>query len=197
MRRTIELMLFVALALGAACCRAEQADRDKPIHLEADKVLIDDARQVSRFEGHVQLLQGTLRIQADTIEVREDANGYQHMTAYGHPAKFRQRYQDTDQYAEGYGDRIEYDTRTEVVDFYEHARVKRGQDEVQGAFITYSTKTEVFEARGGSASPDSGDGRVRAVLQPKRDKPPEPAGSPAPLDITPSERLSTDANSRQ
>ncbi len=153
--------------------RAEKADRDKPLHLEANRVVVDDAKQVSSFEGRVQLLQGTILIQADTIVVKEDEKGFQHMTATGQPAKFRQRYEGTDDYAEGYGEIIEYDTRNDSVDFFQQARVKRGQDEVSGAHITYSTKTEVFEVRGDPAFADdsySPNNRVRAVIQPKKEK---------------------------
>lgn len=186
--RPIAPLLLVLLCTDHAL--AEQADRDKPVHLEADQVLIDDARQFKSFEGRVQLLQGTLHIQADRIEVREDAEGYQHLTATGHPAKFRQRYEGSEEYAEGYGERIEYDTRAETVDFYDHARVKRGQDEVQGARITYSTKTEVFQASSDSASQTPGNNRVRAVLQPKRDKSAETSKPASALDIQPSKTLS-------
>ena len=143
------LRVLCALALlVAGAAHAERADRDRPMHLEANRVVMDDARQVSSFEGRVQLTQGTLLIQADKIVVSEDAQGYQHLTATGHPAKFRQRYEGSNDYAEGYGERIEYDTRAESVDFFGQARVKRGLDEVSGAHINYSTKTEVFEVRG-------------------------------------------------
>lgn len=188
--QTSRLLQLIALLLCSHGALAEQADRDKPVHLEANQVLIDDARQFKSFEGRVQLIQGTLNIQADRIEVREDKDGYQHLTATGHPARFRQRYEGSDEYAEGYGERIVYDTRAETVDFYDRARVKRGQDEVQGAHITYSTKTEVFKARGDADSNKAGNDRVRAVLQPKRDKSPESTGPDSPLTIQPSETLS-------
>lgn len=191
MKRQIKSLLLMSCLLCAQGARAEQADRDQPVHLEADQVLIDDARQFKSFEGRVQLMQGTLRIQADRIEVREDKQGYQHLTATGHPAQFRQRYESSEEFAEGYGERIEYDTRAETVDFYDHARVKRAQDEVLGAHITYSTQTEVFSARSDEASPQAGNNRVRAVLQPKRDQPTsKPAGT---LTIQPSDTLSSPA----
>ncbi len=190
MKNPTEHLLLILVLLYANHAMAEQADRAKPVHLEADQVLIDDARQFKSFEGRVQLIQGTLTIHADRIDVREDKEGYQHLTATGHPAKFRQRYEGGEEYAEGYGERIEYDTRAETVDFYDHARVKRGQDEVQGARITYSTKTEVFQASGNNASQTPGNDRVRAVLQPKRDKPPETSKPASSLDIQPSETLS-------
>lgn len=196
MKRTTKQLLLIPFLLCVHGAMAEQADRDKPVHLEANQVLIDDARQFKSFEGRVQLIQGTLNIQADRIDVREDKDGYQHLTAIGHPAKFRQRYEGSEEYAEGYGERIEYDTRAETVDFYDRARVKRGQDEVQGAHITYSTKTEVFSARGDEASQKTGNDRVRAVIQPKRDKSPAASAPASTLTIQPSENLSTPASQR-
>jgi len=71
----------------------------------------------------------------------------------------------------------------------EQARVKRGADEVRGARITYSTRTEVFEARGDAATPDRAAGRVRAVLQPKHDAASAVPAAP-PLPMQPDESLS-------
>jgi len=174
---------------------AEYADREQPVHLEADRVLIDEVRQFSSFEGRVQVRQGSLLLRADKVEVREDAEGYQHLTAFGKPASFRQRYEGTQEYAEGYGERIEYDTRAETVDFFGQARVKRGADEVRGARITYNTRTELFEARGDAATPDQAAGRVRAVLQPKHDAASAVPATP-PLLMQPSESLSPPASAK-
>ncbi len=185
-------LCVLALLAGAGTAHAERADRDKPIHLEANRVVMDDSKQVSSFEGRVQLTQGTLLIQADKIVVREDAQGYQHLTATGNPARFRQRYEGSDDYAEGDGDRIEYDTRAETVDFFGQARVKRGLNEVSGAQITYSTKTEVFEVQGKPApgvEATSTDSRVRAVIQPKSTHSTDASGQ-EPLIIQPSSTLS-------
>ncbi len=188
----IGVLLLLSVAAGA---QAELADREQPTHLEADHVLIDEVRQFSRFEGRVQIRQGSLLIQADKVEAREDAEGYQHLTAFGKPASFRQRYEGTQEYAEGYGERIEYNMRAETVDFFGQAQVKRGTNEVRGARITYSTSTEVFEARGDPATPEQEAGRVRAVLQPKSQKTVTPPDSgAAPLLIQPSESLSSPAS---
>ncbi len=182
-------VLCMLAALAASTAHAERADRTKPIHLDANRVVMDDAKQVSTFEGRVQLTQGTLFIQAEKVVVSEDAQGYQHLTATGVPARFRQRYEGSDDYAEGEGERIEYDTRAETVNFFGQARVKRGLDEVSGAQITYSTKTEVFEvlATPSDNQAPSTNSRVRAVIQPRNTK---PAGPEEPLIIQPTPTLS-------
>lgn len=186
-----KLLPLLLLLLCAPTCFAERADRDKPVHLESDQVLIDDAQQISTFTGNVQLTQGTMLILGDKIVVVQDKDGFKHGTSYGNPASFRQKREGMDEYVEGYGERIEYDTRAETVDFYTRARVKRNLDEVRGEHITYSAKTEVFQVdSGGTSSGNTPPKRVRAVLHPKP-KPGE-ASQPAPgaLRITPSDTLS-------
>ncbi|HUW26511.1 MAG TPA: lipopolysaccharide transport periplasmic protein LptA [Gallionella sp.] len=163
----IKLLLAIFLLLGTPFCFAERADRDKPMHLEADQLLVDDARQISTFTGNVKLAQGTLLIRGDKIVVTQDQDGFKHGTVYGNTASFRQKREGLDEYVEGYGERIEYDTRAETVDFYVHARLKRDLDEVLGEHITYSAKTEIFQVNGGASTESSPPKRVRAVLQPR------------------------------
>lgn len=181
-----KLLLVTLLLLCTSPCFAERADRDKPIHLEADQVLVDDAQQISTFTGNVKLAQGTLLIRGDRIIVTQDKDGFKHGTAYGNTASFRQKREGLDEYVEGYGERIEYDTRTETVDFFVRARLKRELDEVLGEHITYSAKTEIFQVNGGASTESSPPKRVRAVLQPRPQEeaslPPASGGLP----ITPS-----------
>ena len=184
-----KLLPALLLLLCARPCLAERADRDKPVHLDADQVLIDDAKQTSTFIGNVQLTQGTMRILGERIVVVQDKEGFKHGTAYGHPASYRQKREGLDEYAEGYGERIEYDTRAETVDFFGQARIRRNQDEVRGEHITYSAKTDVFKVSDDQATAGAPRQRVHAVLQPK---PREGAaassgkdGQPAPSGTTP------------
>lgn len=188
---TLLLAAFL-LPLWTPVCLAERADRDKPVHLEADQMLIDDAQQISTFTGNVKLTQGTMLIRGDKIVVKQDNEGFKHGTAYGNAASFRQKREGLDEYVEGYGERIEYDTRAETVDFYVQARLKRDMDEVRGEHITYSAKTEIFQVN--SRSPDSGSEkeppkRVRAILQPKSRQGATSSAVPDTLPIKSSETL--------
>lgn len=179
----IPLAGLALLLWGGAAC-AEIADRDKPIHLESDLVAIDDMKQTSEFEGSVQLTQGTLSIMADRIVMTQDSQGYKRSIATGKLARFRQKREGTEEYMEGYGERIEYDARAETVELFGSARVRRDQDDVQGDHITYNTRTEVFQVVGtpGLAADSPTGGRVRAVIQPNKSK---DAASPATTPINP------------
>jgi lipopolysaccharide export system protein LptA len=162
-------MVCLLLLSHAVLSFAEQADRQKPVQMEADRVTVYDASQTTTFEGNVQMRQGTLLIEATKIVVIQDKKGFSQMTAVGQLAHFRQKRDGVNEYAEGFGERIEYDNNTETVNFFGQARVKREGDDVRGEHIVYSTKTGVFQVFGSSdKNPDTPKkGRVTIVIQPK------------------------------
>src|SRR3984957_1423322 len=78
---------FLAAALAALACfgiaplaHAEQADRDKPLNIEADNMTYDDLKQLNIFTGHVVATKGTIIIKADRVDVTQDPQGYQYAT---------------------------------------------------------------------------------------------------------------------
>lgn len=170
-------LLCLLLALYTGFSRAEQADRKKPVQMEADRVTVDDINQTSTFEGNVQMHQGTLLIEAAKIVVTQDKNGFSLMTATGQLAHMRQKRDGVNEYAEGFGERIEYDSQAEIVNLLGQARVKREGDDVRGEHIIYNTKTGVFQVFGSSdKNPNTPNkGRVTIVIQPK-----EQSSEPAP-----------------
>jgi lipopolysaccharide export system protein LptA len=169
--------LVAAALLVAAPTQAEKADRNKPIHLEADRVTVDDAKQISTFTGNVVLTQGSMVLRGDKMEVRQDRDGFRQGVVWGNLAYFRQKREGYDELIEGWSERIEYDSRADKLQMFGRAMLKRGQDEVRGNYISYDANSEFFQVVGGgtkSASGPSGDGRVRAIMQPK---PKEPAAA--------------------
>jgi lipopolysaccharide export system protein LptA len=163
--------LLACLLVLAPSAHGEKADRSKPIHLEADRVTVDDAKQIATFTGNVVLTQGTMVLRGDRMEVRQDKSGFRQGTTWGNLAYFRQKRDNADGLIEGWAERIEYDSRTDKIQLFNRATLKRGQDEVQGSFISYDSATEFFQVSGSSPSPGgsakSSDNRVRAILQPK------------------------------
>jgi len=182
LRATLLAMTCAWVALMALPAAAERTDRDKPVNLEADRVTVDDANHVTTFEGSVVLSQGTLTIHGDRMVVKQDAAGFQYGTAYGVPASFRQKREKRDEYIEGYGGRIEYDNKTNRLQLFDHARLKKGGDEVRGEHISYDQKTEFYRVVGDSeqVTKTGPHGRVRAVIQPKSGSKPEKT-PPLPL----------------
>lgn len=194
--KTLREFLPAALAAAllfalAPAARAEKADKDKPTHIEANRMSADDTRRLSIFEGNVVLTKGTIIIRADRIVVRQDPEGYQLATATGAPVRFRQKAEPKGDkegvWMDGEALRIEVDDRNEKIEMFERAWVKRDEDEVRGDYIFVDQRSEFFSAMSGKGGPSSGsDGRVRAVIQPKNKPedapvaPPKPAATPAP-----------------
>ncbi len=185
--------LFVALCSICISSNAfaEAADRNKPIELEADSVIVDDAKKISTYLGNVILTQGTLVIRAAKLVVREDKNGFQHSTSTGSPTTFKQKREGKNEYMTGSGKRIEYDGRMDKVQLYTNAWVKRGEDIVYGDYISYDANAEYAEVLGGNKSESAGpsSGRVRAIIQPKNKAKPTPAAPARPAAPTSTNKL--------
>ncbi len=186
--RTLILLLASGI-FAAGAVHAERADRDKPVNLDAAKVTIDDIKRVHIFEGNVVLTQGTLVIKSAKLVVTQDAEGFQKGVATGGAdglARFRQKRDGKDEYMDGEGERIEYDSRSEKAEFFKRAYVKSGMDEVRGDFISYDGITEQYLVTATpGAKPGSEQSRVHAVIQPKSTKKDAASGAPAAIRAAP------------
>lgn len=185
---------LLALLIGAALlgpAQAEKADRGKPLTIEADQPgSVDLLKQVVVFNGNVVVAQGTMSIRAERVEVRERPDGHRSATALGSsgkPASFRQKRDGVDETIEGSAERIEYDSRGDVVRFTGNALVRRLRgntpaDEISGSVITYDNGNETFNVQGAGTTPGAasaaGNGRVRVVITPKPEVAPAPAAEP-------------------
>lgn len=172
------LFCAVLVLWHGAPVMAENADREKPVNIEADRLTVDDNRQVSVFEGRVVITQGTMQLRADRVVVRQDSNGFQFGTATGNLATFRQKREGADEWIEGEAERIEYDGKKEFVEFFRRAKLRRDLDETRGNYISYDSKTEFFRVQSAkdisTATGTQQGARVSAIIQPKA------AGKPAP-----------------
>ena len=194
--KSVALSLSVLLvATWPDAAVAEKADRDKPAHIEADSLSHDDLKQVSIFTGRAVLTKGTLVLRGARIEIREDADGYQHgvvLPEAGKRAFFRQKREGLNEFLEAEGARIDYDGRADKVTILDQAEVRRFRgavlaDQMNGQRIVYENLTDVFSVDGqipGQASAPTG--RVRATLVPREKRASElpasdkPAGDKAP-----------------
>jgi lipopolysaccharide export system protein LptA len=188
-RTRLSPTLLLALALVPAAVQAEKADRSKPLEIVADgKATVDYAKRVTVLTDNVQISQGTMLIRAERVELRELPNEHRSAVALGvgpKRASFRQKREGLDEVIEGTADRIEYDSRGEVVKFVGNAQVRRLRDgavadDLSAASIAYDNANETFNVLGttAAAAPSaSSDGRVRMVFTPRPSPPGEPAAS--------------------
>jgi lipopolysaccharide export system protein LptA len=177
--RFIFLAALIGLAwlgLGAAA-RAERADRDQPVHIEADSAHMDDLKRIAVYEGKVVLTQGTLWLSAERIEIHQDENGIKSGTATGNPVQFHQKVEGKDEWVEGQAAQVDYDAHSDLVTLIGGAHLKKGDEELRGEYITYNDRTELFQARGGMHGQKQG--RVHAVILPRKEQTPSKTPAPA------------------
>ena len=185
------VVVIVLTALSPALGRAENADRDKPMNAEADALRYDDLKQTSVFTGNVVITKGSTIIRGAQVDVKQDPEGYQQAIVLSGPGKlafYRKKRDGVDEFIEGEGERIEYDSRQDVVRFIKSAVLRRYNgaalaDETTGSQISYDNKTDVFSVEGGAQNRTASNptGRVRALLSPRTAASASPApATPAP-----------------
>jgi|APCry1669190156_1035279.scaffolds.fasta_scaffold24703_1 lipopolysaccharide export system protein LptA len=184
------------MGVSMRLAHAENADKDKPMNIEADELVHDDLKQLTIFTGHVLVNKGTIVLKGDRIEVREDPQGFQYgviTPESGKRAYYRQKREGVNEFMEGEALRIEYDGRLDRVTLQDQAVLRRYRgtvlnDEMSGHVITYDHLSETFRvdaqkvplnsqaAMGGKNNKSEAsalgllaprsDSRVRAVLTP-------------------------------
>jgi len=179
----VRILTFLTLAIGLAfSAHAEKADRNKPTEIEADQMVADDVKQVTVFTGNVVMTQGTRVARAGKVVLIQDPQGYQYTTLYAGPGGLaslkEKRDGGPDLWAEGYGERIEYDNKTEIIKFFTRANLKRLKgkavtDDISGEYISYDSKSEFYRTHNTSEGKSApGAGRVKAVIEPREKKAP-------------------------
>ena len=173
------LLIAACAASTFAMCsvRAEMPDRDMPMNAESDALRYDDLKQSSVFTGNVVITKGTTIIRGERVDVNQDSEGYQKATVLAAPGKlafYRKKREGLDEFIEGEGERIEYDSRSDVVKFIRQAVLRRYKgavlaDESTGSQINYDNVTDVFTVDGGlqNRSLTNPTGRVRSLLSPR------------------------------
>jgi lipopolysaccharide export system protein LptA len=198
-------VLLAALSLVAPA-HAEKADRDKPVNFSSDDAGgVNYETRTGSLKGNVVITQGTMTVRADRIDFKQNPDNSLSATVYGNPLSFRQKKDGSDEYYEAYAQKAVYDGQKELLELFDRALLKQGNDEIRSNYISYNTSTGAFKAEGrpDQAGPATGPGaRVRGTFQPRSDAAPgpakgapgatpapaskaAPAKAPAPLKLTP------------
>jgi len=177
-------LAFAATGLVLSA-HAEKADATRPLNISADRLSYDDVRQVNTFTGNVVITRGTLQMKGEKVVVTTDAAGYRFATLHAPAtglATFRQKRDGgPDLWIDGQAKRIEYTDRTEIVQLFDNAQMRRLEgarvtDQVNGDFISYDSRAEYYTVNNRSgntahstAPAKGGDGRVHVTIQPRLD----------------------------
>lgn len=166
----VPALLALLLCLPGAAW-ALKSDRDKPMHIEADNVELDDQSGVSVYRGDVVITQGTMRITGDqvTVYTTPDAK-LKRAVSVGQPATYKQRPDDKPEDVKARALAMEYFADKDTVVLTDEARLWQGPNTFVSKKIIYDVANDRVDA-----GKQSGGDRVRITIHPeKRDG----AGSP-------------------
>jgi len=158
--------ISLLLALAPLNSMALSSDRDKPMYIEADRAELNDRTGVSTYRGGVQVSQGTMVLNADTLTIHNRKRQIITVVAEGKPAQFRQRPDNQTEDVKANADRIEYRGPDEQLILLGGAKVWQAGNVFQSDRIVYDMKHNVVNA-GGEHSEMTDQPRVRITIQPE------------------------------
>tara|TARA_R110002110_G_scaffold91264_2_gene237630 strand:+ start:256179 stop:256841 length:663 start_codon:yes stop_codon:yes gene_type:complete len=174
--------VFLLLALPLGHLNALPDDREQPIHISADKALRDEKEGVTVYSGSVQMNQGSMHIEADTLTIYHDADQADKIVAEGNPAKLRQRPDAEKGPVYARANVIEYYQLEEKVHFKDNARIEQDGAMVAGDSIDYFIAEQLVKADSNQTREGN---RVQVVLPPtvRQDSPATTATADKAVDV--------------
>lgn len=157
--RGAAIFLLCSVACGTAY--ALQGDAQQPINIRARQVEANEKTGVSTYRGNVVLAQGSLRVEADRLEVTLRDGSTDVVRAWGDPVRMQTR-TDEGETLSAKAQRLTYRAGSRRIELREGVELTRGADVFTGATVVYALDDHTFRAEG------NGDGRVSVVIQPAK-----------------------------
>ena len=174
--QSIASILVLGLGL-VAFVHAEKADQDKPIILEAEKVSVDDVKQIYDLKGQVLLIKGSIIVTGEDGRIEVNPEGYEFVDVKGAPnttASFRQRREGpADEFMQGLATQVVYNAKTEVLTLTGDASLKRllnmqMLDQLRGWKIEYDDVKQYYQVTPPKDAKSDDLPLARAILSPRR-----------------------------
>ncbi len=142
------LITALLVAANGQYAHALSNDRDQAADITADDVEIDFKTGKRVFIGNVRIVQGSLKIKADKLVADYQNGQLNNATAYGNPAKFRQRADGKATDDEGEGREIYVNARENSIDLRQQAKLRQGGQVANGNHIYYNRATGKLKIKG-------------------------------------------------
>ncbi len=160
--------LFLALLLGPAISMATESDRQMPIEVQADTAMVDEAKGSSVYRGNVIIVQGTLQVRADEVEIYSEGWEVTRIIARSNEnskrlAHYEQQTNEAKDMVVADARSITYLVQEERVQLAGRARLQQLDDVFTGELLHYDMAKGIVDLSSGGSS-----GRVNMTLSPKK-----------------------------
>ena len=155
--------VFIFLSLLSSLVFAMPGDRDKPIEIEAESVVVDESTGFNQFMGDAVVTQGSLVLSAELIEVQTSDEGVRSMVAKGSqqkPAKYTQSQPNQARFIEASAIEITYDVEKGIVFLIGDAHLVQGFDSFSGENLEYDIDNDKVVVKGS----EDGVKRVKFII---------------------------------
>jgi len=150
------------LAILSQAAPGAISDRNEVAEIFADRVEIDQRKQVSRYLGNVEFSQGSVRVTGDDVVLETPEGELQTLDIRGAPATYREL-DDEGQELRATAERIFYDTAAQLITLEGDAQLCRSGEYFRSVYIEYTTLTQAVNAGKPGATEQE---RVRITLRP-------------------------------
>ncbi len=160
-----EAMLAIALTgfLTLAAAADRDPDSNRPIHIEADSLQVNQKQHHAHYSGHVHVTQGSFELRADTLDVYTRDGRLHKLVATGSPARFKKYDHEKQVWTHGEALTITYLIKPQKhLLLQKRARITREKGEtLSGERIVYQMQSGTLSAQGTPGK------RVHVVLPPE------------------------------
>lgn len=164
-RPTPILRYWLVLVCSVAACNvyADESDFKQPITVDSKTQFVDGKRKTSFFRDDVHVTQGSLKIDADEVEVNAaQGEGKEIFIARGNPAVYSQTMDDGSD-IRALAKEIKYQVANRTLTLSGEAELHQNSSMVKGESITFNLDKQQLLAEGQAGE----NGRVTTVFRPE------------------------------
>jgi lipopolysaccharide export system protein LptA len=159
--------LIFLLCLPATIAHSLPDDRDQAIHITADKALRNEVEGVTIYSGNVELVQGSMELEADTLTIYHTTETADEIIATGSPAKMRQQPELDKEIVHAHAKVITYFKSEDRVHLQTDAHIEQEGAVVDGDTIDYFITKQLITAESDQSQENN---KVVVVIPPSAPK---------------------------
>lgn len=145
-KRLLRALSLLLLIISTAVTQAD--DTDQPIEISADQVTREEPSGVTTYRGSVELRQGSLEINSDSLIFSFDDKGASIITAKGSPATLKQTPNNSQTPINAEANAIEYQETRDRIRLVGKARILQDGAVIEGSTIEYVVSSQRVMAAG-------------------------------------------------
>jgi len=156
---TTKLIALLLLCFASFSVFAAESDFSQPIDVSADRSEYNEKTGKQVLSGNVEIRQGSILINAESIDVILKDNKLSMIEGTGSPIRFQQQ-NDEGEMVNGSCQRISYDAVNGVLTLSGNAELTQPKQQLKSDRIVFNSITQTVVAEGGQS------GRVSITIQP-------------------------------